>query len=194
MCSHHTKFAINARWSLGVLLSTGALPVFLFAAACGASVQRSPDIGLTAPPAIASPPVPGAPLQSLRDFDFNSPEFTTGLITRAGGGEVHRERVQFEDLTADGREEAVAVVESGGTAGDIGIAVYGLLEGVPELLFFQRLTGHVEVRLGMVVIQEGVYTGSDPQCCPSQLRESAYAWRGGKFTLISEQLVENERR
>ena len=102
--------------------------------------------------------------------------------------------MRLEDLTADGREEAVVVVESGGTTGDIGVAVYRLLEGAPELLFFQRLAGHVEVRLGLVVIQEGVYAGGEAECCPSQLRELAYGWRDGEFTLVSEQVVDNPQR
>jgi hypothetical protein len=102
--------------------------------------------------------------------------------------------VHLEDLTADGREEAVVVVESGGTAGDIGLAVYRLLEGAPELLFFQRLAGHVDVRLGLVVIQEGVYAEGEARCCPSRLRELAFGWQNGEFTLASEQVVENPQR
>ena len=194
MCSRCTQLAGRARGPRGVFPLAVALLALLLAAACGASVQPSPAASPAAPTAASTPPGPAAPLRSLRDFDFSSPDFVAGLLTRAGGGEVHRERVQFEDLTADGREEAVVVVESGGTAGDIGVAVYGLLEGAPQLLFFQRLAGHVEVRLGLVVIQEGVYAEGEAECCPSQLRELAYGWMGGKFTLISEQVVENPRQ
>lgn len=103
---------------------------------------------------------------------------------------MHAERVSYHDLTGDGREEAVVVVESGGTAGDIAVAVYTLVDGAPELLWFQRLGGRVEVRLGLVVTLEGVYEAGDPRCCPTRVWERAYGWRDGGFALLSEQLVE----
>ncbi len=159
-------------------------------AACGAGAP-SPASKPTASPT-ASPVATSA--GSLREFNFESEAFVADLLARAGGGEVHAERVQLEDLTGDGREEAVVVVESGGTAGDIGVAVYRWVEGEPDLLFFRPLAGHVEVRLGLVVIQEGVYAAGEPQCCPSRLREFVYGWREGEFALLSEQVVDNPRR
>ena len=165
-----------------------AATLALLLAGCGAS-DEAPAASVT--PAAATP---DSSLASLRDFDFASLDFVGPLIDRAGGGEVNAERVHFEDLTGDGREEAVVVVESGGTAGDLAVAVYGLAEGAPELLLFERLGGHVEVRLGLIVIEEGVYEADDPQCCPSRLREIAYGWDGAAFALASEQVVDNPRR
>jgi hypothetical protein len=172
---------------VALILATHALALI---AACGAgtpSPASTPTVAASTSPAVAS-------AGSLREFNFESEAFVAELLARAGGGEVHAERVQLEDLTGDGRDEAVVVVESGGTAGDIGVAVYRWVEGEPDLLFFRPLAGHVEVRLGLVVIQEGVYAAGEPQCCPSKLRESAYGWREGEFTLLSEQVVDNPRR
>ncbi len=198
MYSACKRFAGRAWEAPRALPLTTALLLLLTAAACGSGLPAAPagdpTAGPTPPPASVTPPAPDPPLRSLAEFDFEAPAFVATLIARAGGGEVHRERVHLEDLTTDGREEAVVVVESGGTAGDIGVAVYRLLEGAPELLFFQRLAGHVEVRLGLVVIQEGVYAEGEAQCCPSRLREFAYGWRDGEFTLVSQQVVENPRR
>jgi hypothetical protein len=129
---------------------------------------------------------------SLRDVDFEAFEVQIDLINRAGGGEIHAERVVFVDLTDDGREEAVVVVESGGTAGDLGVAIYRLGEGGPEVVFFQALAGHVEVRFDLVVTQVGVYGMGDAQCCPSQLRERVYGWRDGQFEVVSDQTVDNQ--
>ena len=170
--------------------------ILLIAAACGSETQPSPSDGPAATRALStSTPSPTVEaVSSLREVDVEALEFVAELISLAGGGEVHAERVHFEDLTGDGREEAVVVVESGGTAGDIAVAVYGLREGIPDRLFFQPLSGHVEVRVGLVVIQEGVYAAGEPRCCPSRLRESAYGWQGGAFTLVSEQVVENPSR
>ena len=186
----------------GPLALAGVPLILLIAAACGSEAQPSPSDSpaTTSATASATTPATSTPsptvetVRSLRDVDVEALEFVAPLISLAGGGEVHAERVHFEDLTGDGREEAVVVVESGGTAGDIAVAVYKLREGIPELIFFQPLSGHVEVRVGLVVIQEGVYAAGEPRCCPSRLRESAYGWRGGAFALVSEQVVENPNR
>ena len=179
--------------SRAALRNLTAMPALLLAAlllaGCGAS-DEPPATASETPAAATS----SASLASLKDFDFTSTDFVGPLIDRAGGGEVHAERVHFEDLTADGREEAVVIVESGGTAGDVGVAVYALVEGAPAELFFSRLAGRVEVRLGFVVILEGVYENDDPRCCPSRLRELAYGWDGAAFTLASEQVVDNPQR
>ena len=156
-------------------------------AACG----DSPAPAQTSPLGAAAAATAAPTFDSLRDVDFEAPAFVAALVDRAGGGEAHAERVSYHDLTADGREEAVVVVESGGTAGDIAVAVYTLVEGAPELLWFQRLGGRVEVRLGLVVTLEGVYDAGDARCCPARVRERAYGWRDGGFALVSEQVVES---
>jgi hypothetical protein len=158
-------------------------------AACGddgEATPATPSVTATATATQAATAV-----SSLRDVDFEAFEVQLDLINRAGGGEIHAERVVFVDLTDDGQEEAVVVVESGGTAGDLGVAIYRLREGVPEVVFFQALAGHVEVRFDLVVTQVGVYATGDAQCCPSQLRERAYGWRDGQFTMVSDQTVDN---
>lgn len=161
------------------------------AAACGGD-GGEPDPAATATASTVT--APASPVDSLRDVDFTSAPFAGELIGRAGGGEVPSERVHFEDLTGDGTEEAVVVVESGGTAGDVGVAVYRLVEGLPSLLFFSRLAGRVEVRLGTVVTQEGAYGEGDPPCCPSRLLERVFGWDGAAMALLSEQVVPNPRR
>ncbi|MDP6606004.1 MAG: hypothetical protein QF664_07100 [Dehalococcoidia bacterium] len=168
----------------------------LLLSGCGASDPPAPRA--TASPTTAAPAgataLPGAGAVSLREVDFASPAVAADLINRAGGGEVNVNRVVYEDLTGDGREEAVVVVESGGTAGDLAVAVYRLTPGGAALVMFERLGGRVEVRLGLVVTQEGVYADDDARCCPSRLRERAYGWRDSAFTLISEQVVDNSAR
>lgn len=170
-----------------------SLALALLLGACGTG-DRTPARDLPGSAAPAATVLPGAGAASLREVDFAAPAVAAELINRAGGGEVNAERVVFEDLTGDGREEAVVVVESGGTAGDLAVAVYRLTPAGAELAMFERLGGHVEVRLGLVVTQEGVYADGDARCCPSQLRERAYGWRDGAFVLISEQVVENPAR
>jgi hypothetical protein len=167
----------------------------LLLSGCGASDDGPAPRATASPtPVATSTALPGAGATSLREVDFASPAVAAGLINRAGGGEVNANRIVYEDLTGDGREEAVVVVESGGTAGDLAVAVYRLTAEGAALVLFERLGGRVEVRLGLVVTQEGVYADDDARCCPSRLRERAYGWRDSAFTLISEQVVDNPAR
>ena len=172
------------------------LLIAMLSAGCGgdgptAATPAVPTATATAAATVA--PTPG-PFDSMGDVDFEQPALAGPLIDRAGGGEVHAERVLLEDLTGDGEDEAVVVVESGGTLGDVAVAVYTLDGRSLQELLFERLNGHAEVRLGLVVLQEGVYGAGDAECCPSQLRERVYGWRDGTFELLSEQVVENPRR
>ena len=164
-------------------------------AACGSTARDAPATGEAGvATATATPDPPPAPLATLRDADFASTPFVAELLALAGGGEVTLGRVQFEDLTGDGIEEAVVIVESGGTLGDIGVAVYRLVDERAQIAFFQQLAGHVEVRLGLLVTQEGVYGDGDARCCPSRLREVVFGWREGEFRRLSEQVIDNPVR
>jgi hypothetical protein len=156
-----------------------------------ACAEDEPIDGTAAPPATATP----GPLASLRDADFTTPAVLAELFDRSGAAAtVEPSRVHFEDLAgADGVEEAVVFVESGGTAGDLGAAVYHLEGGRAVLLQYIAAGGRVVVRLGLIVTQEGVYASDDAQCCPSQLRETAYGWNGEAFEVVSQQVVRNEQ-
>jgi len=149
------------------------------------------------PRAIFTPP-PGptaTPVTSLREVDFADRVFAAELVAPVQGGEVSRERVRFADLIGnDGVEEAVVIVESGGTAGEIGADVCRLREGRPQLIHFFRDAGRPELLRDAIPIREGVYSMGDAECCPSRLRETNYQWRGESFVLLSEQVVPNPAR
>ena len=131
-------------------------------------------------------------VDSVREIDFTDPLVIGPLIDAAGGGEVSAERVVYEDLTGDGVEEAVVIVESGGTQGDIGFGVYSVDEdSIATLAFSERARGRVEVRVGVIVAIEGVFAAGDAECCPSQLREVTYRWDGSGFSQVSEQVIDN---
>ena len=144
------------------------------------------------PTRTATPTATPLTVDSVRDIDFTDPLVIGPLIDAAGGGEVSAERVVYEDLTGDGVEEAVVIVESGGTQGDIGFGVYSVDEhNVAMLSFFEQARGRVEVRVGVIVATEGVFAPGDAECCPSQLREVTYRWDGSGFSQVSEQVIDN---
>ncbi|MCC6236434.1 MAG: hypothetical protein IT299_02540 [Dehalococcoidia bacterium] len=157
-----------------------ALLVAVFAA-CGASTGPETP---TATPGTPTPPPP-----TLRGIDFTAAPYAADLTRRAGGGDVIAERVRLVDLTGDGTEEAVVVVESGGTLGDLGVGVYQAAANGPTLTYFRKLAGRVEIRQAALVIVEGVPAPGDPECCPSQVRESTVEWRNGTFEVTSERTV-----
>lgn len=170
------------------------LTALLVAAACGdgdsPTTTPEPTSDSTTRPSVTSTAL-GA-VGSLREVQFDAPAFAGPLIDAAGGGEVPLERVEFHDLIGnDGIEEAVVTVESGGTLGDLGAGVFSLIDRRPELVQFVATAGRIEVRLDLIVAIEGVWADSDPQCCPSQLRETSYQWDGARFVAITEQVVAN---
>ncbi len=180
------------RRALVVLIA--ALPLFVLP--CGGDDGGTPTasstIASTSTVAAIVAATPVAPVASLRDVAFDDLGLAGPLIDAAGGGEVPLERVEFHDLLGgDGIEEAVVVVESGGSLGDLGVGVFVLIEDAPELVQFIGTAGRIEVRLGLVVTIEGVWGADDPQCCPSQLRETSYQWDGARFVAITEQVVAN---
>ncbi|MPZ98017.1 MAG: hypothetical protein GEU80_01560 [Dehalococcoidia bacterium] len=179
----HSAALSRARIRPVALLSASLLLLAL--AACGDDNDAStPTATSTAPAA--------SPVDSLRDVDFEDAALQGPLVDQAGGGEVHNERVLFADLTGDGKEEAVVIVESGGTQGAVGAAVYRLADGQPVMVHFVQAGGHVEVRQGsLLVTQEGVYDDDDAECCPSELRETVYQWDGSQFEVLTEQVIPN---
>jgi len=172
----------------------------LFAVACGDGEPTSSTPSSTATTAatsvaassVAATTTPSSGIASLRDVEFDEPALVGPLLDAAGGGEVPSARVEFHDLIGNDQiEEAVVAVESGGTLGDLGAGVFALIDGQPELVQFIATAGRIEVRLDLIVAIEGVWADSDPQCCPSQLRETSYQWDGARFVAITEQVVSN---
>ena len=96
----------------------------------------------------------------------------------------------YVDLTGTGQTDAVVPIASGGTLGDVAFIVLApdgsggartLLKGEP--------TGQaglaVAVVGGKLVMTEPVPGPNDPECCPSQLKKTTYAWNGSAFIVES---------
>lgn len=174
----------------GALTLATALIAFS-AVACGGSNNLT--LTPTASPTTTASPA-SSPVTSLRETVFSAPAIAGELIAQAGGGEVRAESVIFAQLIAGGPEEAIVIVDSGGTAGEIGAGVYRLVEGRPQLARFFSYNGRLLVNRELIVIREGVYATGDAQCCPSQLHEVTYQWDGASFAVTTDQVVPNPDR
>lgn len=149
--------------------------------------------------ATPSPMATSAPASSARSLDFKDPKVAGPIIDHFKGGQITPERITYADLNGDRVDDAFVVVESGGTAGDLGAAVFAAEDGKPRLLGYIDRAGKVEVRLGgpvtgVIVATSGVPAPGDPQCCPSKLREVILQWDGKQFAVITDQVIDNPRR
>jgi hypothetical protein len=127
------------------------------------------------------------PPEGIRALDLRSSEAVQDLLDVTGGLYV-QDNVLYTDLTGDGDEEAVVPVSSGGTLGDVGFIVLTEAEGALEaLLTATPQTGGVSVVVvdGKVFAVEAVPGPDDPECCPSQLRTTVYAWDGEELAVES---------
>lgn len=176
-----------------ITLIVGALLAGAGFAACGSAEEPSTPAAtaVTSTGAGVTATASGGPVGSLRDVDFSAPPFASDLIRQAGGGEVPRERVRYVDLTGDGVEEAVVVVDSGGTLGEIAVGVFKAAGQGIDLAYFRKLGGRVDVRGRALVVIEAAPSPGDPECCPSGLRETTVEWRGAGFEVTSERVVSN---
>ena len=146
------------------------------------------------PTAIATPA--GVPAQNLREVDWESPAVLDDLRKHFNGGEVEQKRVAYADLTGDGKEDALVIVESGGTAGDIGAAVYSLSAGRASVLAWIDRGGQIELRLpntgpnsALIIVNQGLFAAGDTNCCPSRIKETTLRWDGSAFAIFGEQTL-----
>lgn len=171
-----------------------ALAGAVLLSACGDTQAVEVQPPTATPTATAAPA--GRVVRSAQEIDFTDPAVIGPLIDHFGVGQVEFRRIQFVDLTGDGRDEAFVVIESGGTAGDVGAALVGVVDGQPHVLGYVESGGRVELRFphvggGIVVATEGVWEPGDALCCPSSLRELTWEWRTEEFVLVDEQVVDN---
>lgn len=180
--TNHPRFALT----LAILLAVGA--------ALGCRADKPEPTPTPTPTATAT--LVGVPAQDLRSVDWKSPAVLDELRKHFNGGEVEPKRVAYADLTGDGKEDALVVVESGGTAGDLGAAVYSLSAGRASVLVWIDRGGQIELRLpnagptsALIIVKQGVFAAGDANCCPSRIKETTLRWDGSAFAIFGEQTV-----
>ena len=163
-------------------------------AACGGG--GGDDATPTSPaetPAATAAASPG-PSSLIRRLDLPTLDAVQALLKTTGGIYVQGS-VLYADLTGDDAEEAVVPVSSGGTLGDVGFIVLKIGDNVLEtpLTVRPEAGGSLSVSIegGQLVVIEPMPGPDDPECCPSQLRRTVYAWDGDSLEIESVETVES---
>jgi hypothetical protein len=157
-------------------------------AACGGGgddddeATSTPSVAVTVPAATETATPAG-----IRSIDLQNSEPVQDLIDVTGGLYV-QDNVLYADLSEDGSEEAIVPLSSGGTLGDVGFLVLAEADGgVEPLLTVTPEFGGIAVSLvdGQLTTIEPVPGPDDPECCPSALRTTVYAWNGSELAVES---------
>ena len=114
-----------------------------------------------------------------------------------GGGFVDPE-VEVNDLTGEGKSDAVVLVDSGGSAGRIALYVFsaGRAERLRLVYRNQRLyRAAARVSGSSVFYETPLYEAGDDLCCPSAVRETELRWnaRRKRFVVAGRRTIERRR-
>jgi hypothetical protein len=102
-------------------------------------------------------------------------------LLRHGGGFVDK-AITFDDLTGDGRQDAVVRVTSGGAAGIVALYVFSTDGKKPSAalrVVFRRqrlVRGSTRVRGSLLSYRTRAYAAGDELCCPSATAEYEVPW------------------
>jgi len=90
------------------------------------------------------------------------------------------------DLTRDGRQDVAVTIASGGTAGDIGVAVFrSTPSGWKVALAFDGYKLGLKRAGSDLVSTQPIYRKSDTNCCPTGgFDHTRYHWNGSRFVVV----------
>lgn len=177
------------------LAATLALAAAAFAfGACGGD-DDADDTPTRTPATTATAPASETPAGDIRAVALDDVADVQSLVDETNGRFVQQD-VIYADLTGDGADEAVVPISTGGTLGHLAFIVLAAEgdDGTRTLLRERpaRTLGlEVAVEGEDLVITEPVPGPDDPECCPSQLRVTTYAWDGTALEQASQETIPN---
>jgi len=184
-----------------VALTLVLLPA-LAVTACRSSsnADTTPTPAVSPIPAAAASPsatplaITATPTSAIRSIDLKSTASVKKLLGDTGGQFLQVE-VIYADLTGAGAEDAVVPISSGGTLGDLAFVVLAMSGSETKVLLSEfPQNGHglaVAVVAGKLLMTEALPGPDDPECCPSELRKTTYAWNGTALAVESVNTVPN---
>ncbi len=187
---------------------TTTAPVSHTAAVTTAPVATRNDAtpkAATAPATSAALPTTGAAsLPSIRQTDWetvlkNDPQlrqepppdsylkiYVSVKADQHVNGSPDLDHIVYVDVDKDGREEAAIPLFSGGTAGNTGFLLYRQAAPAPRLIGW-----HEGYKLGLQAVDgklqstNALYSGWEPNCCPSGFETLTYGLAGDKLAVVS---------
>ena len=146
-------------------------------------MRSAPAIAVFAGLALAAPASAALtpPQRLFRDALLDSSQVARSVkITLKKGGFVDR-RILFADLTGEGKDDAIVMVHSGGSAGRIALYVFSAGTGRElKVVYRNQRLYRARVRLqepNQFVYRVPRWAPGDPLCCPGSYRETALGWR-----------------
>ena len=97
--------------------------------------------------------------------------------------------ITFEDLTGDGRSDAIVLVDSGGVAGAVALYVFSTdgesaASDLRVVYRSQRLyRASAEVADAALILRTPRFAEGDDVCCPARIVQRTYAWSDRAGTL-----------
>jgi len=184
------RLPLMLRALLLVLCSPLAVLTFAFVACDGGGDETpSPTSQPTRPSTpVVTPPPKQTPAIDIREIDIESlPDVQAALEEE--GGTFAQTDVIYADVTNDGFDDAIAPISSGGTLGNIGFFVLTMSGTDPKTLLteFPGEAGGLALSVEgeKIVLTQGIPGPDDPECCPSLLRKTVYAWNGTALAVES---------
>lgn len=115
------------------------------------------------------------------------PFFVSVKADSALVGSPDLDHIVYVDVDRDGQEEAAIPLNSGGTAGNIGFLLYHLAQpAAPKLTGWQEgYKQGISAVDGRLVSTDALYSGFEPNCCPSGYETRTYGMNGGALMVIS---------
>ncbi|EQD88114.1 hypothetical protein A8924_0579 [Saccharopolyspora erythraea NRRL 2338] len=153
---------------------------------CGHPALRveGPAPVLTPPPADVRP----EQLANIRNVDIRRTLLTDPAVSQGvketleACGACGLADPVYTDLTADGEDDLVVRVDSGGSGGMLAAYVYSVRESELRQVFaFEGLDFDVRVSDGKLEVVQAVFAPDDPHCCPSSHETRTYAWNGERL-------------
>jgi hypothetical protein len=131
----------------------------------------------------------------FRDKLLDDRSVTRDVKTRLRKGGFVDRRVTFEDLTGEGRSDAIVLVHSGGSAGRIALYVFSAGTGEDLRIVYRNqelFRATATVRAGSLFYRVPRYERGDELCCPAAEQETELRWssRTKRFRVVSRRTIE----
>jgi hypothetical protein len=131
-------------------------------------------------------PLPGGRWPYVNVAAPSSPDGTLG-------GYALIDAVVYGDLDGDGAEEAIVMIDSGGTGGLLGFLLYREADPAPKMMLVY--TGYklgVAIEGDKVVIHQPNYVGFEPNCCPSSISRTLNVLAGDRLVTLATEVEPND--